>query len=88
MRLHGYAREAIAMRCFIIPALGFCALSSACSILDEIEFGKAPQLDPGRIYLDERAVYLDRHTKLDSYGCVTGPLLCTAWGQQWKCNCP
>jgi hypothetical protein len=63
-------------------------LASGCSVLDNLEFGGPPTLDPNRVYLDRATeITVPRGQDLDRYACVYGPLQCEMWGTSWSCNC-
>jgi hypothetical protein len=74
------------VRSTVVIALALA--SSACSILDRIEFGRS-SLDPNRIYLsaEEMPVTVsprDTHR----YACVGTPLICLQRGVSFECRCP
>ena len=60
---------------------------SACSVLDQINFG-APSLNPNRIYLDQTELVTVSPREAHRYACVNPPLLCVQHGFGFECRCP
>jgi hypothetical protein len=74
------------VRSAIVIALALA--SSACSILDRIEFGRT-MLDPNKIYLSAEALPVTvspRDTR--RYACIGTPLICLQRGVSFECRCP
>ncbi len=74
------------MRSSVVIALALA--SSACSILDRIDFGPAA-LDPNKIYLTaEKMPVTVSPRDTHRYACVGTPLICLQRGVSFECRCP
>jgi hypothetical protein len=62
-------------------------MSSACSVLDRIEFGR-PTLNPNKIYLTGEMPVTVAARDTHRYACVGTPLLCMQHGVSFECRCP
>lgn len=72
----------------LLPLIALSILTSACSVLDGIEFGSGRQTwDPTKVYLKDEFVTLDKRNDMDRYVCLSGPLQCEGFGQVWDCSC-
>ncbi len=70
-----------------IPLIALAMLFSACSMLDEINFG-SPSLDPNKIYLGSSRVDNVNARDTQKYGCAKGAMLCVQRGLSFECSCP
>jgi len=60
---------------------------SACSVFDQIDFGRAG-LDPNKVYLSQTSVVRVSPRESYRYACVNPPLVCVQHGIGLECRCP